>query len=720
MGNIADIEVNEGRRSFLKVTALVGGGFAVGVFVPGASRFAEAAMAQGKSFAPNAWVRITPDNRVTLIADKSEMGQGVYTAMPLMIAEELDNDWTKVRVEQAVASPVYANPFLGAQATGGSTSIRSSYMAMRKVGATARAMLVAAAADTWKVDAGSLETENGVVMGPGGKKATYGELSTKAATMPVPKDVKLKDPSQFKLLGKPQKRLDTPLKVNGVAEFGLDVKVPGMLTAVVARAPVLGATIEKFDAKKAMAIKGVKKVMPIQSNVSAGVAVVADTFWNAKKGRDALDITWKGGNATLSTAGMEKDMMDLMASGKGVLVARSDGNVDAAKPAKTIEAVYEAPYLAHATMEPMNCVVWVKKNEVEVWGPTQAPGVNQFVVAGMLKMKPEQIKVHTTFLGGGFGRRFGQDFIVEAVQLSAATGAPVKVVFTREDDTRGYHYRAMSVTKMVGGLDGSGNPVTIYGRAVTDSLATGTGAEPALIRKDGVDTTAVEGLVDIPYSVPNIKIDWVKYAPGVRTWFWRSVGNSQNYFFSESFIDEMAHAAGKDPYEFRRALLDKKPRHKRVLELAAEKAGWGTPPPAGRARGIAVASSFGSFIAQVAEVSIEGGKPRVHRVVCATDVGTTVNPDTIAAQMESAIVYGLSAALHLKITFKDGKVEQSNFNDYTPLRMNEMPAIEVHIVQSNEAPGGVGEPGTPPIAPAVCNALFALTGKRVRKLPIEI
>jgi isoquinoline 1-oxidoreductase beta subunit len=720
MGKIADITTDESRRSFLKVTALASGGFAVGVFVPGAARFAEAAMASGKTFEPNAWVRITPDNRVTLVADKSEMGQGVYTAMPLMIAEELDNDWTQVHIEQAVASPVYANPFLGAQATGGSTSIRSGYMAMRKVGATARAMLVAAAAAEWKVNASSLKTENGMVTGPGGKKATYGELANKAAKMPVPKDVKLKDPSQFRLLGKPQKRLDTPLKVNGTATFGLDVVVPGMLTAVVARAPVIGAKIDKFDAKKAMAIKGVKKVIPVQSNVSAGVAVIADTFWNAKKGRDALNITWKGGNSSLSTAGMEKDMMDLMASGKGVLVARNDGNVDSAKPAKTIEAVYEAPYLAHACMEPMNCVVWVKKNEVEVWGPTQAPGVNQFVVSGMLKMKPEQIKVNTTFLGGGFGRRFGQDFIVEAVQMSAAVGKPVKVVYTREDDTQGYHYRAMSITKMTGGLDSAGNPVSIYGRAVTDSLATGTGAEPALIRKDGVDTTAVEGLVDIPYSVPNVKIDWVKYAPGVRTWFWRSVGNSQNYFFSESFIDEMAHAAGKDPYEFRRALLDKKPRHKQVLELAAKKAGWGTPLPKGRARGIAVASSFGSFVAQVAEVSIEDGEPRVHRVVCATDVGSTVNPDTIEAQMESAIVYGLSAALHLKITFKDGKVEQSNFDNYTPLRMNEMPKVEVHIVKSAEGPGGVGEPGTPPIAPAVANALFVLTGKRIRKLPIEI
>jgi len=718
MGNISDLDVNEGRRSFLKVSAVVGGGFAVGVFVPGAARFAEAAAA--KPFAPNAWVRITADNAVTLVADKSEMGQGVYTAMPMMIAEELDVDWSKVRIEQAVSSPVYANPFLGAQATGGSTSIRSSYMAMRQAGATARAMLVAAAADTWKVDAASLSTSGGVVSGPGGKKATYGELAAKAATLPVPKEVKLKDPSNFKLLGKPTKRLDTPLKVNGTATFGLDVSIPGMLVAVVERSPVLGGAIDKFDAKKTLAVKGVKKVVPIQSNVAAGVAVIADSYWAAQKGREALSVTWKGGSTSLSTAGMQKDMLALADAPKGALTARKDGDVAAAKPAKTIEAVYEVPYLAHATMEPMNCVVWVKKDEVEVWAPTQAPGVNQFVVAGMLKMKPEQIKVHTTFLGGGFGRRFGQDFIVEGVQLSAAAGAPVKLVFTREDDTRGYHYRPMSVCKFTGGLDSSGNPVSLAANVVCESLTVGTGAEPALIRKDGVDTTAVEGLIEFPYAVPNVKIDWVKYSPGIRTWFWRSVGNSQNYFFSESFIDEMAHAAGKDPFEFRRALLDKNPRHKRVLELAAEKAGWGSPLPAGRARGIAVASSFGSFIAQVAEVSIENGKPRVHRVVCATDVGATVNPDTIVAQMESGIVYGLSAALHQKITFKDGEVEQSNFHDYKVLRMNEMPSVEVHIVQSAEGPGGVGEPGTPPIAPAVTNALFVLTGKRIRKLPIEI
>ena len=711
--------IDESRRTFLKVAAVAGGGFAIGVVLPGAARFVHAATA-ARPFEPNAWIRITADNVVTLIADKSEMGQGVYTAIPMLIAEELDVDWPSVRIEQAVASPVYANPFLGAQATGGSTSIRSAYEPLRRAGATARAMLIAAAADTWKVEPAALRTENGAVLGPGGRRATYGELAAKAATMPVPKDVPLKEPSRFKLLGKPTRRRDTAAKSDGSAQFGIDVRVPGMLTAVVARAPVVGATVESFDAARALAVRGVKRVVPVHNGVAAGVAVIADDFWAAKKGRDALTIRWQGGNETLSTESMRKDMQALAASRQGALVARKEGDVAAASPARTIEAVYEVPYLAHATMEPMNCVAWVKPDGVEIWAPTQAPGVNQFVVSKMRNLKPEQIEVHTTFLGGGFGRRFAQDFILEAVQLSEAAGAPVKVVYTREDDMRAYHYRPMSLCRFTGGLDADGNPVALAATVVCESLAVGTGAEAALIRKDGVDATSVEGLENLPYAIPNIAIEWIRYSPGVRTWFWRSVGNSQNAFFIECFIDELAHAAGRDSFEFRRALLAKHPRHKRVLELAAEKAGWGTKLPAGRARGIAVAESFGSFIAQVAEVSLENGKPRVHRVVCAADVGTTVNPDTVAAQMESGIVYGLSAALYGRITFRNGQVEQSNFHDYPVLRMNEMPAVEVHLVPSTESPGGVGEPGTPPIAPAVCNALFALTGKRVRRLPIEI
>ncbi len=720
MGNrYEEIEVDESRRTFLKVTALAGGGLAVGVFLPGASRLAEAAAHMGKPFAPNAWVRIGSNNVVTIIVDKSEMGQGVYTSMPMLVAEELDADWSKIKMDVAPAAPEYVNPGLGAQATGGSTSVRVSWMPLRRAGASARALLVAAAADTWKVDAATLRTENGSVIGPDGKKATYGSLAAKAATLPPPNDVKLKDPKDFKLLGTPAKRLDTPLKTNGSAKFGIDTNLPGMLTAVIARSTIVGGTLTSMNEAAAKAVKGVKMVVPTKTPTGNGVAVIADSFWAAKQGRDALDAKWAG-NTNLSTAGMQKDMRELSDSGKDAKTARKEGDVQSAKPAKTIEAVYEVPYVAHATMEPMNCTAWVKADGIEIWAPTQAPGVNQFIAAQMTGMKSSQIKVHTTFLGGGFGRRFAPDFMIEAVQLSIAAKAPVRVVYTREDDTKGYYYRPMAICKIKGGLDDSGNPVSFDARTVCESLTVGTGAEPALITNEGIDLTSVEGLADLAYSVPNINIEWVKYSPGVRTWFWRSVGNSQNYFFTESFIDEMATAAGKDPVEFRRALLTKHPRHRGVLDLAAEKAGWGRPLPAGRARGVAVASSFGTYVAEVAEVSLDGGKPRVHRVVVAVDCGMTVNPDTIAAQMQSSVAFGLSAALYGKITLKDGQVEQPNFHDYPVVRMNEMPNVEVHLIKSGEAPGGVGEPGLPPCAPAVANALFALTGKRYRTLPIAV
>jgi isoquinoline 1-oxidoreductase beta subunit len=385
-------------------------------------------------------------------------------------------------------------------------------------------------------------------------------------------------------------------------------------------------------------------------------------------------------------------------------------------PAKSIEAVYEAPYLVHAPMEPMNCTGWVKADGVEVWTGSQAQGPNQMTAAKLAGMKPEQVKINTMMLGGGFGRRFAPDFLVESVLLSKEAKAPVKVVYTREDDTRAYYYRRMAICRIAGGLDANGNPVLFHARTVYDSLSEGTGMEGALI-KDRIDHTSVEGLDELPYAIPNLQVEWVKFQSGVRTWFWRSVGNSQNIFFVESFIDELAHAAGKDPFEFRRALLEKHPRRKAVL-LAAEQAGWGKPLPQGRARGIALAESFGSYVAQVAEVSLEDGKPRVHRVVIAADVGTVVNPDTVIAQMESGMVFGLSAALFGKITIKDGKVEQSNFHDYPVLRFNEMPQVQVHLVPTAQPPGGVGEPGTPPIAPAVANALFALTGKRARALPL--
>lgn len=709
---------NESRRTFLKASAALGGGLVLELALPPG---ALADAAGSKAFSPSAWLRISPDNMVTVIVDKSEMGQGVYTSLPMIIAEELDADWSKVRMEAAPAAKEYFHPWFGIQATGGSTSVRAMWKPLREAGAAARSMLVSAAAQEWKADAATLRTENSYVITPDGKKLSYGQLAEKAALQPLPKEPRLKDPKDFKIIGKNTLRLDSPEKINGAALFGIDAKLPGLLTAVVARSPVVGGKMLSFNADKAKAIKGVRAVIATKNPTAEGVAVLADTFWAAKQGRDALEIKWDdGANAKLNTPDMMKTLTD-MAQGKSgdVKTAKKEGDVVTAIAAKTIEATYQAPYLVHAPMEPMNCTAWVKADSCELWVGSQTQTVDQMVAAQIAGVPQDKVKVNTMFLGGGFGRRFAPDFVVEAVSLSKAANAPVKVVYTREDDTKGYYYRPAAVCHMRGGLDASGMPVMIHSRTACDSLADGSGFEKAII-KDGIDNTSVEGLTEMPYAAANKQTDWVRYSPGVRTWFWRSVGNTQNIFFAESFIDEMAHAAGKDPYEYRRSLMDKYPRHKAVLELAAQKAGWGTPLPAGRARGIAVAESFGSYVAEVAEVSVENGAPRVHRVVIAADLGMVVNPDTVAAQMEGAMVFGLTAALYGNISFKDGKVEQSNFHDYQMLRMNEMPKVEVHLVKSTEAPGGGGEPGTPPIAPAVTNALFKLTGKRIRTLPIKI
>ena len=706
---MATAKCNESRRDFMKTGAALSGGLVIGFVIPVASRLAQAA---ATTFKPNAYIRITSDDAVTVVVGLSEMGQGVLTSIPMLVAEELEADWSKIRIEQAPADPAFKNPIFGVQATGGSTSVRGHWEPMRKAGATGREMLIAAAADTWKVDPSSCRAERGMVIHSSGKKLSYGKLASKAATLPVPTDVKLKDPKDFKILGKGAKRLDSPGKVNGTAKFGMDVHLPGMLTAVVAHSPVAGGKVKSFDADKAKAVRGVKHVVQIGS----GVAVVADGYWAAKQGRDALEIQWdEGANAALSSETIRKALGEL--ADKGGAVARKDGDVAAATAAKKLEAVYEAPYLAHACMEPMNCTASVKPDAVEIWAGTQAQGINQAVLSQVAGVKPEQVKVNTMLLGGGFGRRFGQDFAIDAVSISKAVGAPVKLIYSREDDMKGHFYRPASYVKFSAGLDQAGNPVMFSARVACSSISKAAGFP----HKDGVDSFAVEGIKELPYDCPNVQVEWSEYQSGIGVWFWRSVGHSQNFFFSESFVDEMAAAAGKDPFEYRRALLAKQPRHKAVLEMAAAKAGWGTPLPAGRARGIAVCESFGSFVSEVAEVSLgSDGKVRVHRVVCAVDCGMTANPDIIKRQMESAIMFGLSAALYGKITIKDGRVEQSNFHDYPVVRMNEAPQVEVHIVPSSEKPGGVGEPGTPPIAPAVANALFALTGKRIRSLPIVV
>lgn len=698
--------INESRRNFLKTSVLAGGGLIVGFVLPSASRLAVAA---APSFQPNAYLRIASDNTVTVLCGLSEMGQGVHTAIPMLIAEELDADWSLVRVEQAPTDPVFNNPAFGVQATGGSSAVRGHWEPMRKAGAAARAMLVAAAADTWKVDSHSCRTEKGAVIHSSGKRLTYGKLADKAATMAVPQDVVLKSPAKFRILGKGAKRLDTPGKLTGQAKFGLDMRLPGMLTALISRPPTIGGKVAAFNADKAKAVPGVKQVLQI----SSGVAVLAEGYWSAKKGRDALEITWDDG-PKLSSEAILADFAD--AAGRPAAVARKDGDVAAAASATTLEATYEAPYLAHACMEPMNCTAWFKDGELEVWASTQAPGINRGVLSSVAGIPPEKVRVNTLFLGGGFGRRFAQDFAIDATLLSKAAGSPVKLVYSREDDMRGMFYRPASLCKFSGGLDKGGQPISFLARTACSSISQAA----QMPFKDGIDPFAVEGLQQMPYAIPNVQVEWAQKETPIGVWFWRSVGHSQNIFFLEGFVDEMAVAAGKDPFEFRRALLDKAPRHKGVLELAAKQAGWGKPLPGGRSRGIAVGESFGSYAAEVAEVSVANdGTVRVHRVVCAIDCGMTVNPDIIRRQMESSIIYGLSAALYGRISIKDGRVEQGNFDEYAVLRMSEAPKVEVHIFPSAEHPSGVGEPGLPPLAPAVVNAIYQATGKRLRKLPID-
>ncbi|MGH8738702.1 MAG: molybdopterin cofactor-binding domain-containing protein, partial [Burkholderiales bacterium] len=651
--------------------------------------------------------------RVTVVCGLSEMGQGVLTAIPMLLAEELDADWDHVSVEQAPVDKAFANPMFGVQATGGSASVRGFWEPMRKAGAAAREMLVSAAAAAWKAKPADCRTAKGMVIHRSGRRISYGRLVARAAQQPVPAEPKLKDPKNFTLLGHDLKRLDTPPKVNGSAKFGLDVRLPGMLTAVLARPPVPGGKALSFDDRKARAVRGVAQVL----ETAHGIAVLADGYWAAKKGRDALEIKWDDGpHAGLSSENISRRLTE--ATVQPSKVGRNEGDFDTAAPATTLDAVYEAPYLAHACMEPMNCTAWVKSGEVEIWAGTQSQGPAQGILGQVANVDPGKVKVHTMFLGGGFGRRFAPDFTIDATILSKMSGQPVKLVYSREDDMRAYYYRPASVTRFSAGLDAAGNPVSLRARVASPSIMEGSGFMK--LPPNGVDSMAVEGVQDLPYDIPNLRIEYSQQEPGVQVWFWRSVGHSQNIFFSESFVDELAHAAGKDPFEFRRTLLGKQPRYKGALELAAAKAGWGTPLPAGVQRGIAVAQSFGSYVAEVVEASVaDDGRVKVHRVVAAVDCGMTVNPGIIRRQIESAIVYGLSAALYGRITFKDGKVEQGNFDSYPVLRMNEMPAVEVHIVPSSEKPGGIGEPGLPPLAPALTGAIFALTGKRVRRLPID-
>ena len=703
------------RRDLLRAGAVCATGLVIGFFLPATAGRPASPRPPGR-FAPNAWLGIDTDDQVTVFVDRSEMGQGVMTSLPVLIAEELEADWSTIRVEFAPADPVYVNPLmLGLQATGGSASIRASWEPLRKVGATAREMLVAAAARMWGVDPLECHAENGAVIHRLSKRRlSYGSLVDVAAGLPVPDDVRLKDPVDFRLIGKHQQRLDTPGKVAGSTVFAVDVKLPGMLYASVDRCPVFGGKVTEFSAAETQSIEGVREVV----SISSGIAVVADSSWAAMQGRQALQITWdEGPNGKLSSAAISQTLQH-GAKQPGAVV-RHDGDTTYALEgaAKKLEASYELPFEAHATMEPMNCTADVRNDRCEIWVGTQnQTGVFERAVK-ITGLPGESVKVHTALMGGGFGRRFELDFVTEALEVSKSIAAPVQVLWTREDDMQHDFYRPATYGYLRAGLDQDGWPVAWRQRVVSPSIMS---RDFSHFVQDGIDPSAVEGLADLPYAIANIHIDYVMADLGIPVGFWRSVSRSQNAFMIESFVDEIATAGGKDPYELRRKLLDEFPRQKAVLELAAGKADWGQPPPADRHRGIALHEHNGSPTAQVVEISVgEDGTIEVHRVVCAIDCGIVVDPDTVEAQVEGSIVYGLTAVLHGGITIENGRVKQSNFHDYPMLRLHETPEIEVHIMPSTAPPTGAGEAAVPPLAPALVNAVFAATSNRMRRLPID-
>lgn len=703
------------RRDFLRAGAVAGAGLTLAFTLPSCATAGEKTVTT--PFKPNAWIRIRSDGSVILVVDRSEMGQGVATALPMLLADELDVPWESISIESAPAGSEYANPDFGVQGTGGSSSVHAAWKPLREAGAKARQMLISAAAMAWGAKVEDCSTEPGVVVHVSTqRRIEYGELVERAARLTVPDVVALKDPKDFRYIGKSMPRLDTPDKVRGKAGFGMDVEVPGMLVAVVARCPVFGGKAKSWDEAAAKQIPGVRQV----ARISSGVAVIADGYWPARQGVNALAVVWdEGANAGLGTDAIRAQLAALGA--KPGISARKEG-APTTRGVKEVAAVYEAPYLAHACMEPMNATAHVQADRCTVWAPTQFQfgtafgGGAQQMVAAMCGLQPPQVTINTTLLGGGFGRRFFNDFIADAVEASKAANAPVKVIWTREDDIQHDYYRPAARASFRAQLGADGMPVSLTSHLVCTSINVSAMGAP----RDKLDENSVDGIMNLPYDIPNLSVDAVNAVFGVPLGFWRSVGASQNGFMLESFMDELALAAGQDPVEYRRALLGKKPRHLAVLELAAEKAGWGTPMPEGRARGVAVLESFSSYVAEVAEVSLNPDRSvKVERVVAAVDCGTVVNPDIVKAQLESAIVYGLTAALHGEITVQKGRVVQSNFHDYPLLRMNEMPRVEVHLITSSAPPTGIGEPGTPPIAAAVANAVYALTKQRIRQLPIR-
>jgi isoquinoline 1-oxidoreductase beta subunit len=726
--------INVSRRRFLVNSATVGAGLTLGLYLPGCGRKQETPAEQvstpratTESVAEqefNAFVRVSPDNKVTVIIKHLEMGQGTYTGLATIVADEMDAAWDQIQVESAPANAeLYKNLFWGAQGTGGSTAIANSFTQMRKAGASAKYMIVSAAAKKWNVAVDEVTVDGGVVRhAASNNQVTFGDLAELAAKESVPEEVFLKDPEEFRLIGTILPRKDSKDKVFGKGMFTQDIQLPGMLTAVVAHPPRYGAIVKSFDDSKTKAVKGVQNVVRIPN----GVAVLAKDFWSAKKGRDALQVEWDESNAfKLSSAELLAQYKET-AKQPGA-VARNDGDAAGAlqQADKTVSASYEFPYLSHAPMEPLNCVVQITGQGCEIWNGCQSQTADQMAVANILGIKPEKVKINTLYAGGSFGRRANphQDYVAEAATIAKAVNgkAPIKMVWTREDDIRAGYYRPMYYHEIKAALDKDGNPTAWHHRIVGQSIMTGTANEPGMV-KDGVDASSVEGAENLPYAIPNMYVDLHSPTAPVPVQWWRSVGSTHTAFSTEAFIDELAAAANKDPLEYRRALLKEQPRHLGVLNLAAEKADWGSPLGAKRGRGIAVHKSFNTYVAQVAEVTVhEDNTFTVDRVVIAVDSGITINPDIVRAQMEGGMGYGLAPALSSEITLDNGKVQQSNFNDYTVLRMNQMPMkVEVHIVKSDQPPTGVGEPGTPVIAPALANALFQATGQRIYKLPIKL
>jgi isoquinoline 1-oxidoreductase subunit beta len=702
------------RRRFLQAGAAAGGGLVLSMSLPLATGQADAA----DSFAPNAFIRIEPDGQIVLTMPYVEMGQGTYTSIPMLIAEELEVDLKQVPLDHAPPNEkLYGNPLLGGiQATGNSNAVRASWQPLRQAGATARAMLVTAAAKRWNVDPASCRAQSGEVFHPAtGRRLKYGTLAAEAARLPVPDNVTLKRPQDFKLIGTLVKRLDTPAKVNGTAVYGIDVRPPGVKIATLAQSPVFGGRVKSVDDVAAKAVSGVRQIVRLDD----ALAVVADHMGAAKKGLAALKIEWDDGpHAKLNTDEIAGELEKAtLTSGA---VAQNIGNVEGAMAGAVtkVEATYQVPFLAHATMEPMNCTVHVRNDGCEIWVGSQAMARVQSAAAKTAGLPVDKVVVHNHLLGGGFGRRLEADGVIRAVQIAQHVDGPVKVVWTREEDIQHDMYRPYWFDRLSAALDANGMPVG-WNHRFAGSSVIARWLPPGF--NNGLDPDTTEGAIDLVYALPNMHVEYVRVEPpGIPTAFWRSVGPSHNVFVVESFMDELAVTAKQDPVAYRLALLDRTPRAKAVLALAAEKAGWGGPLPERVGRGVSLQFVFATYMAQVAEVEVsKDGAVRVRRVVCAVDCGTVINPDTVRAQIQSGIIFGITAALHGKITLKNGRVEQTNFDTYEMLRMNEAPVIDVHIVQSFEPPGGMGECGTSAIVPAVANAIFAATGKRLRKMPVD-